>query len=125
MVEAEPVLHRKVGADGTLSQFVPRRVQLYNLQHVGTPTADRWDAMSSAPYPSMPEVQFVPHVRGVLSTGAIRKLDEAACSASSHRLERLHTVPPVRAHLSRSRAIAVSGRVPIKQFMGKKPCASL
>lgn len=55
-------------------------------------------------------------------TGRHRSSTGAACSASC-RPSACMRMPPVRAHLSRQ-AIAVSGRVPIKQFMGKEAVSS-
>ena len=87
MVEAEPVpaAHRKVGADGTLSQFVPtRRVRLYNyLQHVGNRRPTRWRRVSSAPCPSMPRSAVrAACARCSVPRAPSRSSTRAACSAS-------------------------------------------
>ena len=81
MVEAEPVpaAYRKVGADGTLSQFVPtRRVRLYNyLQHVGQPTADEVETrVIGAVSIDAQKCSSCRMCAVFCPTGAIKKLDE-------------------------------------------------
>ena len=71
--------HRKVGADGTLSQFVPtRRVRLYNyLQHVGQPTADEVETrVIGAVSIDAQKCSSCRMCAVFCPTGAIKKLDE-------------------------------------------------
>ena len=124
MVEAEPVpaAHRKVGADGTLSQFVPtRRVRLYNyLQHVGQPTADEVETrVIGAVSIDAQKCSSCRMCAVFCPTGAIKKLDEGGVFGIVHRPSACMQCRLCE-HICPEQAIAVSGRVPIKQFMGKE-----
>lgn len=124
MAEAEtvPAAYRKVGADGTLSQFVPtRRVRLYNyLQHVGQPVADEVETrVIGAVSIDADRCSSCRMCAVFCPTGAIRKLDEGGVFGIVHRPSAC-----MQCHLCEricpEQAIAVSGRVPLRQFMGKE-----
>ena len=124
MVEAEPVpaAYRKVGADGTLSQFVPtRRVRLYNyLQHVGQPTADEVETrVIGAVSIDAQKCSSCRMCAVFCPTGAIKKLDEGGVFGIVHRPSACMQCRLCE-HICPEQAIAVSGRVPIRQFMGKE-----
>lgn len=117
-----PVAYRKVGADGTLSHFVPsRRVRLYNyLKHVGEPVADMVDSRVIGAMAIDAERCSSCRMCAVFCpTGAIAKLDEGDAFGIVHRPSAC-----VQCRLCESicpeHAIEVSGSVPVAQFMGKQ-----
>lgn len=120
--EPVPAAYRKVGADGTLSQFVPtRRVRLYNyLQHVGEPVADEVETRVIGAVSIDAEKCSSCRMCAVFCpTGAIKKLDEGGVFGVVHRPSACMQCRLCE-HICPEQAIAVSGRVPIKQFMGKE-----
>ena len=120
--EPVPAAYRKVGADGTLSQFVPtRRVRLYNyLQHVGEPVADEVETRVIGAVSIDAEKCSSCRMCAVFCpTGAIKKLDEGGVFGVVHRPSACMQCRLCE-RICPEQAIAVSGRVPIKQFMGKE-----
>lgn len=120
----EPAAYRKVGADGTLSHFVPsRRVRVYNyLKHIGEPVCDsvktriigRVEIDADACTSCRMCAVFCP-------TGAIEKHD-GDFFGIVHRPAKC-----VQCRLCESicpaHAIAVSDEVPIEHFAGKRAIA--
>lgn len=112
----------KVGADGTLSHFVPtRRLRLYNyLKHIGKPVADHVETRLIGTV-SIDEHRcsscrmcavFCP-------TGAIAKLDERDGFGIVHRPSACMQCRLCE-RICPEQAIEVSGLVPMRQFMGKE-----
>lgn len=124
MAEAEPVpaAYRKVEADGTLSHFVPtRRVRLYNyLQHIGQPEADEVETrVIGAVSIDADRCSSCRMCAVFCPTGAIKKLDEDGVFGIVHRPSACMQCRLCE-RICPEQAITVSGRVPIKQFMGKE-----
>ncbi len=124
MAGAEPVpaAYRKVEADGTLSHFVPtRRVRLYNyLQHVGQPVADEVETrVIGAVSIDADRCSSCRMCAVFCPTGAIKKLDEDGVFGIVHRPSACMQCRLCE-RICPEQAITVSGRVPIKQFMGKE-----
>ena len=124
MAEAEPVpaAYRKVEADGTLSHFVPtRRVRLYNyLQHIGQPVADEVETrVIGAVSIDADRCSSCRMCAVFCPTGAIKKLDEDGVFGIVHRPSACMQCRLCE-RICPEQAITVSGRVPIKQFMGKE-----
>lgn len=124
VVEADPVpaAYRKVEADGTLSHFVPtRRVRLYNyLHHVGEPVADEVETRVIGAVSIDGEKCSSCRMCAVFCpTGAIKKLDEGDLFGVVHRPSACMQCRLCE-RICPEEAIAVSGRVPIRQFMGKE-----
>lgn len=124
MASVEPVAaaYRKVGKDGTLSQFVPtRRVRLYNyLQHVGQPVADEVETRVIGAIVLDAEKCSSCRMCAVFCpTGAIKKLDEDGAFGIVHRPSACMQCRLCE-RICPEGAIEVTGRVPIRQFMGKE-----
>lgn len=120
--ESVPAACRKVGKDGTLSQFVPsRRVRLYNyLQHVGQPVADEVESRVIGAVSIDTEKCSSCRMCAVFCpTGAIKKLDEGDVFGIVHRPSACMQCRLCE-RICPEGAITVSGTVPIKQFMGKE-----
>lgn len=117
-----PVAYRKVGADGTLSHFVPlRRVRLYNyLKHVGDPVADTVESrIIGAVSIDADRCSSCRMCAVFCPTGAIRKLDEDDLFGIIHRPSACMQCRLCE-RLCPQDAIKVESRVPIGQFMGKE-----
>lgn len=120
--EPERPAYRKVGADGTLSQFVPtRRVRLYNyLAHIGEPVADQVETRVIGAVTINPEACNSCRMCAVFCpTGALKKLDEGEVWGIVHRPSACMQCRLCE-QICPQQAITVSGKVPIRQFMGKE-----
>lgn len=118
----ESTAYRKVGADGTLSHFVPsRRVRLYNyLKHVGEPVADSVESrVIGAIAIDADRCSSCRMCAVFCPTGAIAKLDDGSVFGIVHRPSAC-----MQCRLCESicpeNAIRVSERVPLAQFLGKE-----
>ena len=114
--------YRKVGASGTLSQFVPsRRVRLYNyLKHVGEPVADAVDSRVIGAVTIDAERCSSCRMCAVFCpTGALAKLDEGDVFGMVHRPSACMQCRLCE-RICPEDAIEVTSSVPIEQFMGRE-----
>lgn len=120
--EPTPPAYRKVGKDGMLSHFVPtRRVRLYNyLKQVGQPIVAEVETRVIGSVAIDTEKCRSCRMCAVFCpTGALAKFDEDGAWGIVHRPSACMQCRLCE-RLCPEDAVAVSGLVPIDQFMGKQ-----